>query len=69
MKTTPIFYFVDEPQFATKESRAYIANSLRAFRNKAEHKGRYILKRLQPHTYMVSTGDHSAKAIIITHGT
>ena len=32
MKREFIFYFVDEPQFVTTASRAYVANILRAYR-------------------------------------
>jgi len=60
MKRQFQFHFVDEPQFATAESRAAMANAFRAFRR---HRDRYEFKRIAPHTYTVRVRQSSALGI------
>lgn len=70
MKTAGLFYFADEPQFATTESRAYLAHYLRACRNSRGNLNckRYEVKRTAFGRYTVQlryTG--SPVAVIVTH--
>ena len=70
MKTGGVFYFADEPQFATSASRAWIANYLRACRNSLGNHGipRYQVKRhgFGRYTVRLNTTD-SPTAVIVTH--
>jgi hypothetical protein len=50
MKPQFTFYFVDEPQFASREARHVTANQLWCYR---KHPERYELKRLGLHRYQV----------------
>ena len=70
MKTAGLFYFADESQFATTESRAYLAHYLRSCRNSRGNLNckRYEVKRTAFGRYTVQlcyTG--SPVAIIVTH--
>lgn len=69
MKTAGLFYFADEPQYATTASRAWIANALRAYRNRENGNAkRYTVKRHGLGRYTVQlnyTG--SPVAVIVTH--
>jgi hypothetical protein len=54
MKPTPIFYFEDEPKFASPESRAAIANRLRSYRCRENgNAARYTIKRISTGFYTV----------------
>lgn len=44
MKTAGLFYFADEPQFSTTESREYLAHRLRCWRNARKHSGQKTYK-------------------------
>jgi hypothetical protein len=64
MKPQFTFYFVDEPQFATRDARYVTANQLRCYR---KHSERYEFKRLGLHRYQVRVNpwiDSSPVAII-----
>jgi len=70
MKTTGLFYFADEPQFAGTESRAWIAHYLRACRNSRGNMGckRFDVRRDGFGRYSVQLRyQGSPVAIIITH--
>ena len=70
MKTKPLFYFVDTPQFRSVESRAWAANYFRALRNRENgNKRSYTIKRVESGRYTIQlnyTG--SPVATIITNG-
>jgi len=70
MKTAGLFYFADEPQFATSATRQYLAHYLRACRNSRGNLNckRYDVKRTGFGRYTVQlryTG--SPVVIIVTH--
>lgn len=70
MKTAGLFYFADEPQFATSESREYLSHYLRSCRNSRGNLNckRYDVKRTGFGRYTVQlryTG--SPVAVIVTH--
>lgn len=70
MKTNALFYFADEPQFATTESRAWTANYLRAARNSRGNLGvkRYTVARHGFGRYTVRLNySGSPTAVIVTH--
>jgi hypothetical protein len=64
MKTqTFLYYFADEPQFATTCGRAWLANYLRACR-KPTNKNRMAVERIGRSIYHVTLRGCSSKAII-----
>ena len=70
MKTAGLFYFADEPQYATSESRQWIAHYLRACRNSRGNLGirRYQVRREGFGRYTVRLNySDSPVAVIVTH--
>ena len=70
MKTAGLFYFADEPQFATSESREYLSHYLRACRNSRGNLNckRYDVKRTGFGRYTVQLRyPGSPVAVIVTH--
>ena len=70
MKKAGVFYFKDEPQYATYESRTYLAHYLRACRNARGNMGcrRYIVTREGFGCYTVQLRySGSPVAVIVTH--
>lgn len=61
MKHPFTFHFIDEPEYQTIASRAWLASALRAYRR---HKDRYLLTRIAPHAYTVQTVLSTAVALI-----
>jgi hypothetical protein len=69
MKTAGLFYFADEPQFASAESRTWIAHYLRSCRNARGNMGRkrYNVRRDGFGRYSVQLRySGSPMAIIVT---
>ena len=71
IKRAGVFYFADEPQFATYASRAWLANRMRAWRSARGNLGApmYTVRREKFGKYTVQlryTG--SPVAIILMHG-
>lgn len=70
MKTAGLFYFADEPQFATTADRAWVANYLRSCRNAKGNLGapRYEVKRRGFGRYTVQLRyQGSPIAVVVTH--
>lgn len=69
MKTAGLFYFADEPQFATTASRAWIANALRSYRNRENgNRSRYTVRRHGLGRYTIQLNySGSPVAVIVTH--
>jgi hypothetical protein len=70
MKNAGLFYFADEPQFATTETRPWLANYLRACRNSTGNLGikRYKVTRHSFGRYLVQLNySGSPVAVIVTH--
>ena len=57
------FHFIDQPQYKTGESRAYLANALRAFRKQS---ARYELTRLE-NGYLVQVRGTAAVGLFERH--
>lgn len=71
MKNYAIFYFTDEPQFVSENSRAWAANYLRACRSSRGNRGmrRYTVKRTAFGRYTVQLNTlGSPVAVITTNG-
>jgi hypothetical protein len=68
MKPIPTFGFIDEPQFAGPESRAYIAHRLRCWRNARGNLGCrvYLVRRVRAGLYHVQMRAHGAPVARIT---
>lgn len=70
MKTAGLFYFADEPQFSTAESRAWIAHYLKCARNARGNMGKklYQVTRTGFGRYTVQLQyPGSPMAVIVTH--
>ena len=63
-KPTFTYHFTDEPQFKCVESRAWVANYLRACRNPANC-GRVILRRVSSGVYQVRTNSINSPVALI----
>lgn len=57
------FYFTDEPQYRTQDSRAHAAHLLRAYRANPD---RYEVTRCSPGVYLVVASNASAIAMLET---
>jgi hypothetical protein len=70
MKTAGLFYFADEPQFSTTESREYLAHRLKCWRNARGNMGKkiYQVTRTGFGRYTVQLRYFgSPVAVIVTH--